>query len=35
MAHSAKHERVEQLKLSFRGNKEVSKDDQKIKIKEM
>jgi|LauGreDrversion4_2_1035121.scaffolds.fasta_scaffold250351_2 hypothetical protein len=28
IAYAAKHERVEQLKASFRGNKELSKTDQ-------
>ena len=35
MAYSAKHERVEALKQSFRGNKDVSKDEQKVQLKEL
>ena len=35
MAYSAKHEQVEALKSSFRGNKDVSKDEQKVQLKEL
>lgn len=35
MAYSVKHERVETLKASFRGNKDVGKDEQKVLLKEM
>ena len=35
MAYSAKHEQVEALKASFRGNKEIGKDEQKVKLKEL
>lgn len=34
-AYSAKHEQVEALKASFRGNKDISKDDQKVQLKEL
>lgn len=34
-AYSAKHEQVEALKASFRGNKDISKDDQKAKLKDL
>jgi hypothetical protein len=34
-AYSAKHEQVEALKASFRGNKDISKDDQKVRLKEL
>jgi hypothetical protein len=35
IAYSAKHESLEQLKASFRGNKDVSKDDQKVLVKDL
>lgn len=35
MAYTAKHDLAEQLKASFRGNKDVSKDDQKVRLKEL
>lgn len=35
MAYTAKHERVEALKTSFRGNKDLSKDEQKAQLKQM
>ena len=35
MAYSTKHERVEQLKASYRGNKDISKDDQKTQLKDL
>ena len=35
MAYTAKHETVEALKASFRGNKDVSKEEQKVQLKEI
>ena len=35
IAYGAKHELVEQLKASFRGNKDISKTEQQQKIKDL